>query len=201
MFMFRLQISTAYLTSSISYFFKRVLLLKLTGLLFFQLEAVVEVVSILGDAEHVVPELGGTISPFCYFRPRLCLLVPIATSLWELGFYWSHHGYLGGGTEKSMFSAGYNDKIARALSAVISAYNNPTTLEDLPHHQRDTVLEEGGVHTHKSIQTSSPGFAPLALLLEEVSQADGPGASAFSSCGHSSKLMACSFQDQTAVRI
>lgn len=85
---------SVYLAWSLCYFFRHVWLLRLNGQAFFQLEPIIKVASILRDTQHVVPKLGWTISPFCYLGTRLCLFVSITTSLWELRFYWCHHGYL-----------------------------------------------------------------------------------------------------------
>lgn len=185
-----------YLLWSLYYFFRHIWLL---GLPFFQLEPIVEVATILRDAQHVVPKLGWTISPFCYLGARLCLFVSITTGLWELRLYWSHHGYL----EKWVCEEinAYFHAAREKVAAINCAYYRWELLKGLPHHQRDTALGEGGLHIHKSIQISSPGFALSALRLEEASQvAECLGAFVFSSCGHFSKQMAHFFQDQTAAR-
>lgn len=76
----------------------------------------------------------------------------------------------------------------------------PVTFENVPHRQRDTALVVEAAHTRKSTQTFYRGLSLWALLLAEASQAEGLGASASSSYEHSSKLTACSFQDQRDVR-
>lgn len=85
---------SVYRLCNLCYFFSRICLLRLNGQVFFQLEPIIKVATILRDTQHVIPKLGWTISPFCYLGTRLCLFVSITTGLWELRFYWCHHGYL-----------------------------------------------------------------------------------------------------------
>lgn len=147
---------SAYLLYSLCCFLRHIWLLRLLGQNVSQLEPIVEVAAILRDTQHVVPKLGWTISPFCHLGARLCLFVSITTGLWELRFYWSHHGYL-------------DKRVCEVINAFPCCWTKGGssnlsllqvgTSEGLPHRRRGTALGEGGLHIHKSIQISSPGVA------------------------------------------